>query len=305
MKDYLYYLFDFDLTLADSSKGIVMCFTNVLHRHGYEQVTEMEIKRTIGKTLEDSFAILTGVNNPEQLAAWKLEYTREADKYMNDNTVLFPETVEVLTKLKVLGCKIAIISTKYRYRIEGVMERYFPKGFIDVIIGGEDVKHAKPHPQGVKTALKRLKAKKELALYIGDSTVDAETARNAGIDFCGVLNGLTTHEELAVYPHRQILNDLTLLPLLQKQGIRKKTWLPKRWEAKRRAYYIRQISKSIFAKTAVTGMQVITARVAGKLPRLDALHSRVLSAIYFHRFSVLKVVFCALATNWFIVLVIW
>lgn len=241
MKDYLYYLFDFDLTLADSSKGIVMCFTNVLHRHGYEQVTEMEIKRTIGKTLEDSFTILTGVNNPEQLAAWKLEYTREADKYMNDNTVLFPETIEVLTKLKVLGCKIAIISTKYRYRIEGVMERYFPKGFIDVIIGGEDVKHAKPHPQGVKAALKKLKAKKELALYIGDSTVDAETARNTGIDFCGVLNGLTTREELAAYPHRQILNDLTLLPLLQKKGKHKKTWLPKRWEAKRRAYFIRQI----------------------------------------------------------------
>ena len=114
------------------------------------------------------------------------------------------------------GTRLAIISTKYRYRIQAVIDKYFPKDFIDVIIGGEDVKHAKPHPQGVRTALRRLKAKKELTLYVGDSTVDAETAQNAKIDFCGVLNGLTTREELTCYPHRQILDNLTLLPLLQK-----------------------------------------------------------------------------------------
>ena len=241
-KDYVYYLFDFDLTLADSSRGIVMCFAHVLQRHGYTEVTELQIKRTIGKTLEESFAILTGVNDPVQLAAWKKEYTQEADIYMNDNTVLFPETVSVLTTLKEQGARLAIISTKYRYRIQAVIDKHFPQGFIDVIIGGEDVKAAKPDPQGVKAALKKLKANKELALYVGDSTVDAETARNAGIDFCGVLNGLTTYDELAVYPHRQILPDLTLLTLLMKDADTPgKTVLPTQWEIKRRAFNIKQI----------------------------------------------------------------
>ena len=245
-KDYVYYLFDFDLTLADSSRGIVMCFTNVLQRHGFFDVTELQIKRTIGKTLEESFAILTGISDPAQLSALKQEYTKEADIYMNDNTVLFPETVEVLTKLKNDGAKLAIISTKYRYRIQAVIDKHFPQGFIDVIIGGEDVKQAKPHPQGVKTALKKLKAKKELSLYVGDSTVDAETARNAGIDFCGVLNGLTTYDELAAYPHRKILPNLTLLPLLLKDAKRKvqKRFIPLKWEIRRRAFNIRQIRGS-------------------------------------------------------------
>ena len=103
-KEYVYYLFDFDLTLADSSRGIVMCFTHVLQRHGYNDVTELQIKRTIGKTLEDSFAILTGITDPVQLADLKQEYTKEADIYMNDNTVLFPETVSVLTQLKQYQC---------------------------------------------------------------------------------------------------------------------------------------------------------------------------------------------------------
>ena len=141
---------------------------------------------------------------------------------------------------------MAIISTKYRYRIQAVIDKHFPQGFIDVIIGGEDVKQAKPHPQGVKTALKKLKAKKELSLYVGDSTVDAETARNAGIDFCGVLNGLTTYDELAAYPHRKILPNLTLLPLLLKDAKRKvqKRFIPLKWEIRRRAFNIRQIRGS-------------------------------------------------------------
>ena len=162
-------------------------------------------------------------------------------------SVSLPNTIKnVGYELKNDGAKLAIISTKYRYRIQAVIDKHFPQGFIDVIIGGEDVKQAKPHPQGVKTALKKLKAKKELSLYVGDSTVDAETARNAGIDFCGVLNGLTTYDELAAYPHRKILPNLTLLPLLLKDAKRKvqKRFIPLKWEIRRRAFNIRQIRGS-------------------------------------------------------------
>ena len=47
MKRYTTYLFDFDYTLADSSKGIVLCFRHVLNLHGYTGITDEEIKRTI------------------------------------------------------------------------------------------------------------------------------------------------------------------------------------------------------------------------------------------------------------------
>ncbi|MFR3426268.1 MAG: HAD hydrolase-like protein [Phocaeicola coprocola] len=57
MKLYKVYLFDFDYTLADSSRGIVMCFRNVLERHQHTGITDDEIKRTIGKTLQESASI--------------------------------------------------------------------------------------------------------------------------------------------------------------------------------------------------------------------------------------------------------
>ena len=87
--NYTTYLFDFDYTLADSSRGIVTCFRNVLTHHGYTEVTDDDIKRTIGKTLENSFSILTGVTDAGQLAGFKAEYRKEADTHMTVNTVLF------------------------------------------------------------------------------------------------------------------------------------------------------------------------------------------------------------------------
>lgn len=213
---YTTYLFDFDYTLADSPRGIVICFRNVLERHGHTGISDEAIKRTIGKTLEDSFSILSGITTPETLAEYKKEYVKEADTYMTVNTFFFPETVTVLKTLKSQGAQIGIISTKFRFRIREMVDQHFPKDFFDIIIGGEDVKQAKPDPQGIKKALRRLHRRKSETLYIGDSTVDAETAQAAKVDFVGVLNGMTTREELMVYPHRQILDNLSLLPLIHK-----------------------------------------------------------------------------------------
>lgn len=97
---YTVYLFDFDYTLADSSRGIVTCFRSVLERHGYTDITDDMIKRTIGKTLEESFSILTGITDADQLESFRQEYSKEADIYMNANTILFPDTLPTLTHLK-------------------------------------------------------------------------------------------------------------------------------------------------------------------------------------------------------------
>ena len=205
---YTTYLFDFDYTLADSSRGIVTCFRNVLNQHGYTDVTDEDIKRTIGKTLEESFSILTGVTDEDQLAGFKSEYRKEADTHMTINTVLFLETKSVLLALQDAGAFIGIISTKYRYRIKEMLDQHFPGSFFNIIIGGEDVQTAKPSPEGLLLAIKQLHVTKAETLYIGDSTVDAATAKAAGVDFAGVTHGVTSAEELGKYPHWKIMNSL-------------------------------------------------------------------------------------------------
>ncbi|AMR41347.1 HAD-IA family hydrolase [Elizabethkingia anophelis] len=211
MSKYNTYIFDFDYTLADSSRGIIMCFRYVLENHGYHDINDYQIKLTIGKTLEESFSILTGITDKETLTLYAKEYVKKADDWMTANTVLFPETSPVLHALKERGHKIGIVSTKYRYRIMEFVEKEFPKEFFDIIIGAEDVKAHKPDPAGLLLAINCLQSDLEKCLYIGDSIIDAKTAQAIGVDFYGVLNGITTREELLIYPHIKIadnLNDL-------------------------------------------------------------------------------------------------
>ncbi|HCD9236476.1 TPA: HAD-IA family hydrolase [Elizabethkingia anophelis] len=211
MSKYNTYIFDFDYTLADSSKGIIMCFRYVLENYGYHDISDYQIKLTIGKTLEESFSILTGITDKETLTLYAKEYVKKADDWMTANTVLFPETSAVLHALKERGYKIGIVSTKYRYRIMEFVEKEFPKEFFDIVIGAEDVRAHKPDPAGLILAINKLQSDLEKCLYIGDSIIDAKTALAIGVDFYGVLNGITTREELLIYPHIKIadnLNDL-------------------------------------------------------------------------------------------------
>lgn len=209
---YTTYLFDFDYTLADSSHGIVLCFQSVLRRHGYTEVADEAIKRTIGKTLEESFSILTGITDPARLASLRKEYGAEADVHMNVNTFLFPDALPTLQTLKCQGARLGIISTKYRFRIQSFLQDKAPADLLDIIVGGEDVSQPKPAPEGILYAIDRLKVSPNEVVYIGDSTVDAETARAAGVAFAGVTNGVTTVEELASYPHLKIMSALAELP---------------------------------------------------------------------------------------------
>lgn len=252
-------LFDFDYTLADSSRGIVLCFRHVLTQWGFVGVSDEEIKRTIGKSLEESFSLLTGITDAEEIARMKRVYVLHANECMTVNTHLFPEVKEALYRLKAQGIRLGILSTKYRYRILEFVEKEFTgeesrkeplserpapakeileRGsdalsegtalakeisgkesgipFFDLIVGGEDVKHLKPHPEGLLMAIEQLQADPAKTLYVGDSTVDAATAQAAGIDFAGMLHGVTPREELEAYPHVAVFSSLEeLLPLVQ------------------------------------------------------------------------------------------
>ena len=67
MSKYRYFVFDFDLTLADSSEGIPECFKHVLKEFGYPPKDDRTIYNTIGMTLVDAFDLLTDMpDNPQR-----------------------------------------------------------------------------------------------------------------------------------------------------------------------------------------------------------------------------------------------
>ena len=208
MGKYKAYIFDFDLTLADSSKGILMCFKHTLSEFGYFVPSDEEIYKTIGMTLVDAFDLLTGIpDNPER-EEMRSVYVKEADEVMVKNTFFYENTLAILQTLKNAGLKVGIVSTKFRYRIEDTFKYQAGSFPVDEIIGGEDVSNAKPSPDGLNLMIDRLGMNKCDVLYIGDSYIDAETAYNAEVDFAGVTTGSTSKSDFQKYPHIYVGNDL-------------------------------------------------------------------------------------------------
>lgn len=182
--------FDFDYTLGDTTNGIVTSANYALKTLGYAQKSVPEIKRTVGLSLKDTFAALTGNSDAELSERFAALFREKADGVMTDSATLYDGVPEVLQELH-KSHKIAIVTTKFHYRIEAILQRFGLVDFVDVIIGGEDVTREKPDPEGLLKAVDALGVSKRDALYVGDSLTDARTATNAGVDFAAVLTGVT------------------------------------------------------------------------------------------------------------------
>ncbi|MDD3219839.1 MAG: HAD family hydrolase [Lachnospiraceae bacterium] len=209
---YKWYVFDFDYTLADSEKGIVLCFQHVFLQNGFPKGDEMAIKRTIGMELNDAFRLLLGEENPDTLKRYHQEFTQMANLEMTKNTRLYPEVIPMLKELKSAGAKVGILSSKRRVRIQESIDKYQIQDYVTRVVGMEDVTAAKPDPEGICRLMKEESIKKEELLYIGDSIIDAKTAQNVGVDFAAVTTGITTAEEFKPFPHKRIMADLSELP---------------------------------------------------------------------------------------------
>ena len=209
---YTTYIFDFDYTLANSEQGIVMCFEMLFADEGYGPVPREDICRTIGMTMYDAMAQLTGETNPERIEELIYLYkVRYSDYYMVDNTHLYPQTVPMLRRLKAKGARCCIVSSKTRSRINQTIEKEHLESLVDCVVGMEDVSEAKPSPEGIQQIQRRFNLAPSDILYVGDSLIDAETALHAGVDFAAVTTGTTGASAFASLPHVQIMQDLSEL----------------------------------------------------------------------------------------------
>ncbi len=205
------YIFDFDYTLGDATKGIVMCVNDALQKMSMPQCSSDEIRKTVGLTLAETFYKLTGIEEPARGEEFALRFKEKADQVMTESTELFPDTIETLTKLKSRNAGLGIVTTKYHYWIDEILRKFRIEQLIDVIVGFEDVKIAKPNEEGLLSAIGWMNVAKDNAVYIGDSIVDAKTARNAGVAFIAVTTGVTPAYAFEEFPHEHIIYSLSEL----------------------------------------------------------------------------------------------
>jgi len=205
-------VFDFDYTLANSAPGVITCVNFALSKMGLSTAPEEAICKTIGTSLSATYETLTGDMRRDRSTVFAGLFVSHAEEIMVPNTVLFDTVKPVVADLKGRGLRLGIVSTKYRYRIEKILSRDGLDNCFDVIVGGEDVTEHKPDPAGLLYALRHLECTPGDALYVGDTLVDAETAKRAHVAFVAVLSGVTPREAFKSYEIHSVVENLLQLP---------------------------------------------------------------------------------------------
>ena len=205
-------VFDFDYTLADSSQGAIECINFALAEMGLASVSTEAACRTIGLSLHETFLTLGEHHEPQRCDEFHQLFVQRAEEVMSSLTVLYDSVPPMVQALREGGLRLAIVSTKYRRRISEVLRREALLHGFEVVIGGEDVKQHKPHPQGLFEAIEKLKCSPESVVYVGDSVVDAELAQRAGVPLIVVLSGVTPREDFNRYQPIALLENVSELP---------------------------------------------------------------------------------------------
>jgi phosphoglycolate phosphatase len=201
-------VFDFDFTLADSFRGIVVCANHALQVMGLPPTTPDKIRKTVGYSLPESLVRLAGEEHSARGGEYMRLFVEKADEVMADLTFVYDYVPETMEHLRGRGLRLGIVSTKYRYRIVDVLGREGLLEPFEVIVGGEDVSEFKPDPESLNLALGKLAISPEAVLYVGDSVVDAEAAMRAGVPFAAVLSGSTPRDAFSEYEARMILGSV-------------------------------------------------------------------------------------------------
>ena len=189
MNTYKTYIFDLDGTLLDTLNDLHASCNYALRTHGMPERSLEEVKQFVGNGVKKLMerAIPNGLENPlfeETLQTFRQHYLL----HNLDTTLPYPGIMEMLQQLKAQGKRIAVVSNKFYAATQDLCKHFFGDT-IQVAIGErEDIKK-KPAPDTVLEALRQLQVTRQDAVYVGDSEVDVETARNSGIPCISVLWG--------------------------------------------------------------------------------------------------------------------
>ena len=123
------------------------------------------------------------------------EFCSYYNKHMYDKTEPYDGMNEMLCRLRQKGVRLAVVTNKAHIFANEMVKKYYGDVF-DAVFGSVEGLPKKPDPYWVKKALEEIKCRPEECVYVGDSSVDMQTAQNSGIFSCGVLWGFRERDEL-------------------------------------------------------------------------------------------------------------
>ena len=212
MKQYQAYIFDLDGTLLYTLDDLSASVNHALRSNGMPERSKEEVRRFVGngvrKLIERAVPDGTSPDVSERVLNVFKAYYMEHSGYM---TRPYDGIAEMLAQLKSQGKRIAVVSNKFDQATKELCHSYFGD-LVEVAIGESESVARKPSPEGICEALRQLGVSASEAVYIGDSDVDIQTARNAAVPCISVLWGFRDRDFLLENGASELLeNPLQLL----------------------------------------------------------------------------------------------
>lgn len=190
------YIFDLDGTLLSTLADLAASCNYALRTNGMPEHTEDDVRRFVGNGVKKLMerAVPNGLQNPLFDKAFA-DFRQHYMKHNLDTTRPYDGIMPMLEQLRLRGKQVAVVSNKF-YAATQELCRHFFGDLVDVAIGEREDIRRKPAPDTVIEALRQLGANAEGAVYIGDSDVDIDTARNSGMPCISVMWGFRDKEFL-------------------------------------------------------------------------------------------------------------
>lgn len=195
MPKFQYVIFDFDGTIADTSRGVYDSIIYALQSYGYEVPNDDVLASFLGPPLHASFMRATGCDDQtaEKLTAKYRELYTDNAMY---RVRLFDGIKDMLVSLKENGVKMAIASSKPQHFFDKLLKHLEITEFFDAVCGASFDDKENTKEAIIDRALNLLKADKNKTLMVGDRCFDVDGAKQNGLKSLGVVFGYDYTEEL-------------------------------------------------------------------------------------------------------------
>ncbi len=215
--NYRLIVFDLDGTLLDTLPDIVVAVNEVLDSMEMPSHSHDSIREFLGSGVTVLFerAIPAAICNPQTVQQCVLEFFKTYSQHWNRRTRPFAQISELLERLQEADCKLAVLSNKPDQFTKQCIAEYFLPDLLHPVFGQRDGIACKPDPQALHEIIESSGLPSRQTMFVGDTVIDIQTAKNAGICSVGVGWGYRPREELLLAcPDHVIEHPLDLLPLV-------------------------------------------------------------------------------------------
>ena len=213
-------MFDLDGTLIETGAEIALAVNATLAHFAYAPVMQQQINGWIGQgtaeLLVKALAAGSGesheqIRNGVRLAAVKQQFAEDYLQFCGSASQLYPQVREVLIELKARGTRLAVVTNKEMRYTMIVLAAHGLTDLFDLVIGGDSMPAKKPDPAGIVHCLQTFDLLPGQALFVGDSSIDAAAARNAGVPVWLLPYGYNMNRDVHDCAPDRVIDDFSAL----------------------------------------------------------------------------------------------